>query len=139
MDPDPAGAEPGARRRLSRTVTGTRAEAREALQRLVVEAGCDLHGGSHATVAVLLAQTMATAQLAPTTRADWESPITHHILPGLGDTVDTGTAYRSHPPILPCQWDARSRRPPAPPSGSTGLLSSATELPQDHPCKPSAP
>ena len=27
----------------------------------------------------------ATAQLAPTTRADWESLITHHILPALGD------------------------------------------------------
>ncbi len=85
LDPDPAGAEPGAKRRLSRTITGTRAEAREALQRLVVEAGCDLHGGSHATVAVLLAQTMATANLAPTTRADWESLITHHLVPALGE------------------------------------------------------
>lgn len=78
------GAEPGAKRRLSRTFRGTKAEALAALQRLIVEAGCDLHGGSTATVAVLLDQFMATACLAPTTRADWQCVVDNQLLPALG-------------------------------------------------------
>ena len=78
------GAEPGAKR-LSRTFRGTRSEALAALQRLVVEAGCDLHGGSSATVAVLLDQFMATAHLAPTTRADWQCVVDNQLVPALGD------------------------------------------------------
>ncbi|MEX1008548.1 MAG: site-specific integrase [Acidimicrobiia bacterium] len=80
-DPDPV---TGERRRLSRTVRGSRTDARHALQRLVVEAGAGLQGGSTATVAMLLEQFMVTAALAPTTRQDWESVITRHLLPGLG-------------------------------------------------------
>lgn len=80
------GAEPGANRRLSRTFRGTRTEALAALQRLIVETGRDLHGGSTATVAVLLGQFMATASLAPTTRADWQCVIDNQLLPAVGDT-----------------------------------------------------
>jgi integrase len=79
------GAIPGAKPRLSRTFRGTKPEARAALQRLIVEAGCDLYGGSTATVAELLAQFMATASLAPTTRADWESVVANQLNPALGD------------------------------------------------------
>ena len=79
------GAEPGAKRRLSRTFRGSKAEALAALHRLIVEAGCDLHGGSTATVAVLLAQFMATASLAPTTRADWQCVVDNQLVPALGD------------------------------------------------------
>ena len=78
------GAEPGAKR-LSRTFRGTRPEALAALQRLVVEAGCDLHGGSSATVAALLDQFMATAHLAPPPRADWQCVGETHLVPALGD------------------------------------------------------
>ncbi len=81
-DPDPL---TGRRRRLSRTVEGTRSEARQALQRLVVEAGAGLVGGATSTVATLLEAFMTTATLAPTTRQDWESVIAHHLLPSLGD------------------------------------------------------
>jgi integrase len=85
-NPDPRpGAEPGAKPRLSRTFRGSKPEARAALQRLIVEAGCDLHGGSTATVAELLDQFMATASLAPTTRADWESVVANQLVPALGD------------------------------------------------------
>lgn len=80
-----SGAEPGAKRRLSRTFRGSKAEALAALQRLIVETGCDLHGGSTATVAVLLAQFMATASLAPTTRADWQCVVDNQLVPALGD------------------------------------------------------
>jgi hypothetical protein len=65
----------GEGRRLSRTIVGTRSEAKEALQRLVVEAGAGLHGNSGTTVGVLLEMFMATATLAPSTRADWESVV----------------------------------------------------------------
>ena len=83
-DPGP-GAELGAKRRLSRSFRGTKAKARAALQRLIVETGCDLHGGSTATVAVLLGQFMTTASLAPTTRADWQCVVDNHLVPALGD------------------------------------------------------
>ncbi len=79
------GAIPGAIRRLSRTFRGTKAEARAALQRFLVEIGCDLHGGSTATIAVLLEQFMTTASLAPTTRADWQSVVANQLVPALGD------------------------------------------------------
>ena len=81
-EPDPL---TGKRRRLSRTVSGTKAEAREALQRLVVETGAGLQGGATSTVASLLAEFMTTATLAPTTRQDWQSVITHHLMPALGE------------------------------------------------------
>lgn len=80
-DPDPLD---GTQRRLSRTVSGSRVEAREALQRLVVEAGAGLAGWASATVASLLHQFMTTANLAPTTRQDWDSVISHHLNPSLG-------------------------------------------------------
>lgn len=69
---------------MSRTVRGTRAQATEDLQRLVVEAGAGLHLGSRVTVAELLAQFMTTATLAPTTREDWTSIIRRHLAPELG-------------------------------------------------------
>jgi hypothetical protein len=75
----------GQRRRLSRTVSGTRAEAREALQRMVVETGAWLQGGATSTVGSLLQEFMTTATLAPTTRQDWQSVITRHLQPALGD------------------------------------------------------
>ncbi|MCU0270157.1 MAG: tyrosine-type recombinase/integrase [Acidimicrobiales bacterium] len=75
----------GKRRRLSRTVVGTRAEAREALQRLVVEAGAGLHGDSGTTVGALLELFMATATLAPSTWADWDSVVQRHLLAELGE------------------------------------------------------
>ena len=81
-DPDPVTGEV---RRMSRTVRGTRAQATEDLQRLVVEAGAGLHVGSRVTVAELLAQFMATATLAPTTREDWSSVIRRHLVPDLGE------------------------------------------------------
>lgn len=80
-DPDPI---TGTQRRLSRTIAGTRSEAREALQRLVVETGAGLQGGASCTVGSLLQSFMATATLAPTTRQDWDSVINHHLLPTLG-------------------------------------------------------
>jgi hypothetical protein len=80
-EPDPL---TGKRRRLSRTVSGTRAEAREALQRLVVETGAGLQGGATSTVGTLLSEFMVTATLAPTTRQDWQSVIAHDLLPSLG-------------------------------------------------------
>ncbi len=79
-NPDPN----GARLRLSRTVEGTRAEAREALQRFVVETGAGLHGGATTTVGSLLDQFLATTTAAPTTRADWDSVVGHHLKPALG-------------------------------------------------------
>jgi len=63
----------GGRRRLSRTFHGTRAEAKEALQRMVVETGAGLWGGGTPVVGDLLDQFMATCIVAPTTRQDWEA------------------------------------------------------------------
>lgn len=74
----------GRTRRLSRTFRGTRSEAKRALQRLVVEAGAGLQGGSDVTVGVLLEQFMTTATLAPTTRSDWDSVVHRHLVPELG-------------------------------------------------------
>ncbi len=80
-DPD---AVTGCTRRLSRTSRGSKPDAKRALQRLVVEAGAGLQGGSEVTVGVLLEQFISTATLAPTTRADWESVVNRHLVPGLG-------------------------------------------------------
>jgi len=74
----------GTQRRLSRTIVGNRTEAKEALQRLVVEAGAGLHGDSGMTVGVLLEMFMATAALAPSTRSDWESVVNRNLLPEFG-------------------------------------------------------
>ncbi len=74
----------GKRRRVSRTVIGTRAEARQALQRFAVENSAGLVGNSTNTVETLLDAFMATATLAPTTREDWQSLINRHIVPQLG-------------------------------------------------------
>jgi integrase len=74
----------GRTRRLSRTHRGTRTEAKGALQRLVVDSGAGLQGGSDLTIAALLDQFIATATLAPTTRQDWHSVINRHLIPGLG-------------------------------------------------------
>ncbi len=81
-DPD---AVTGESRRLSRTFRGSRTDATAALQRLVVEAGAGLQGGSEVTVAVLLEQFMTTATLAPTTRQDWQSVVNRYLIPELGD------------------------------------------------------
>jgi hypothetical protein len=51
----------------------------------VVETGAGLQGGATSTVASLLAEFMTTATLAPTTRQDWQSVITHHLMPALGE------------------------------------------------------
>ena len=51
VDPDPVSGE---RRRLSRTVHGTRSEAKDALQRMVVDAGGGLYGGGRVTLGDLL-------------------------------------------------------------------------------------
>ena len=75
----------GETRRLSRTFRGSRGDARGALQRLVVESGAGLQGGSEVTVATLLEQFMTTATLAPTTRQDWQSVINRHLIPELGE------------------------------------------------------
>jgi integrase len=75
------------KRRISRTITGTRAEATAQLQRLLVDAGCDLHGGTNATVGELLEQFMLTATLAPTTRQNWEYVIARHLVPAIGDRI----------------------------------------------------
>ena len=56
VDPDPVSGE---RRRLSRTVHGTRAEAKDALQRMVVDAGGGLYGGGRVTLGDLLDQFLA--------------------------------------------------------------------------------
>src|SRR5580658_604714 len=81
-NPDPL---TGRCRRLSRTVRGTRSEAKDALQRLVVEAGAGLHGDGRTTVGELLDQFMASATLGPTTRADWTSVTNRHLKPALGE------------------------------------------------------
>lgn len=70
---------------LSRTVHGTRADARAALQRLVVEAGDGLHGDGTLTVGDLLEQFMASATLGATTRADWMSVTRRHLVPAFGE------------------------------------------------------
>jgi integrase len=75
----------GPRLRMSRTIEGTRRDAREALQRLVVETGAGLSGSATTTVGSLLEQFMITATLAPSTRADWDSVIRVHLQPALGD------------------------------------------------------
>jgi len=75
----------GRTHRLSRTVRGSTADARRALQRLVTEAGAGLQGGADVTVATLLHQFLATATLAPTARQDWTSVIARHLIPGVGD------------------------------------------------------
>jgi len=74
----------GDRRRVSRTVRGTRSEAKEALQRMVVEAGAGLYGGGRATVGDLLDQFIASATLGPATREDWRCVIDRHLKPSLG-------------------------------------------------------
>lgn len=81
-EPDPL---TGKRRRLSRTIEGTRSDAVAALQRLVVESGAGLQGGQGATIAELLDQFMATATLSPSTRQDWDSLIARHLKPTLGN------------------------------------------------------
>ncbi|MHB1986541.1 MAG: tyrosine-type recombinase/integrase [Acidimicrobiales bacterium] len=81
-DPDPVSGEP---RRISRTMNGTRAEAKAALQRFVVEATGTLAGGDCASVCDLLDQFMVTAVLSPTTSADWRSLIDRHLKPALGE------------------------------------------------------
>jgi integrase len=73
----------GERRRLSRTVRGTRSEAKEALQRMVVEAGAGLYGGGRVTVGDLLDQFIASATLGPSTREDWQCVIDRHLKPAL--------------------------------------------------------
>lgn len=78
---------PGTPLRMSRTIEGTRGDAREALQRLVVETGAGLSGSAKTTVGSLLEQFMITATLAPSTRADWDSVIRVHLRPALGDIV----------------------------------------------------
>ncbi|MHB8330502.1 MAG: tyrosine-type recombinase/integrase [Acidimicrobiales bacterium] len=75
----------GERRRLSRTVRGTRSDAREALQRLVVEAGAGLYGGGRVTVGDLWDQFMDLATLGPSTREDWRSMAARHLKPALGN------------------------------------------------------
>jgi integrase len=74
----------GERRRLSRTMRGTRSEAKQALQRMVVEAGAGLYGGGRVTVGDLLDQFMVCATLGPSTREDWQSMVTRHLKPALG-------------------------------------------------------
>jgi len=81
VDPDPVSGE---RRRLSRTVHGTRSEAKDALQRMVVDAGGGLYGGGRATLGDLLDQFLASATLGPTTGADWLSVTERHLKPALG-------------------------------------------------------
>lgn len=75
----------GKRLRLSRMVDGSRADAREALQRFVVETGAGLHGGATTTVGSLLDQFLASSTAAPTTLADWESVTRQHLKPTLGE------------------------------------------------------
>ena len=82
VDPDPVSGE---RRRLSRTVHGTRSEAKDALQRMVVDAGGGLYGGGRVTLGDLPDQFLASATLGPTTRADWVSVTERHLKPALGD------------------------------------------------------
>jgi integrase len=74
----------GERRRLSRTVRGTRSETKKALQRMVVEAGVGLYGGGRATVGDLLDQFMEGATLGPSTREDGQSLATRHLKPAAG-------------------------------------------------------
>ena len=82
VDPDPVSGE---RRRLSRTVHGTRSEAKDALQRMVVDADGGLYGGGRVTLGDLLDQFLASATLGPTTRADWVSVTERHLKPALGE------------------------------------------------------
>jgi len=82
VDPDPVSGE---RRRLSRTIHGTRSEAKDALQRMVVDAGAGLYGGGRVTLGDLLDQFLASATLGPTTRADWVSVTERHLKPALGE------------------------------------------------------
>jgi hypothetical protein len=82
VDPDPVSGE---RRRLSRTVQGTRSEAKDVLQRMVVDAGGGLYGGGRVTLGDLLDQFLASATLGPTTRADWVSVTERHLKPVLGE------------------------------------------------------
>jgi integrase len=74
----------GERRRISRTFHGSQSEAKEALQRMAVEAGAGLYGGGRVTIGDLLDQFMASATLAPTTRTDWMSVAERHLKPALG-------------------------------------------------------
>jgi integrase len=75
----------GERRRLSRTIRGTRFEAKNALQRMVVDAGAGLYGGGRVTLGDLLDQFLASATLGATTRADWLSVTERHLKPALGE------------------------------------------------------
>jgi hypothetical protein len=76
----------GERRRLSRMIHGTKSEAEDWLQRMVVDAGAGLYGGGCVTLGDLLGQFLASATLGPSTRADWVSVTEGHLKPALGET-----------------------------------------------------
>ena len=82
-----AGRDPqtGKKRQVWRTFIGTRTEADEALQRLVIETRDGLHSYPPGSVGDLLERWFAVAHLAPATRQDYASAMRVHLLPELGD------------------------------------------------------
>lgn len=78
-----AGVDPltGKRRQVWRTITGSKRSADEALRALLLEVGQGEHVGADATVGQLLDAWMASAELSPSTRRDYQSAINVHIKP----------------------------------------------------------
>jgi len=69
---------------LSRTVHGTRSEAKDALQRMVVDADGGLYGGGRVTLGDLLDQFLASATLGPPPSRLGERD-ERHLKPALGE------------------------------------------------------
>lgn len=74
----------GRRRRVTRTLTGTREEAEDALTRLLAEALDERQVAPKGSVADLIERWFEVIQVADNTRDDWASVIRKHINPHIG-------------------------------------------------------
>jgi hypothetical protein len=76
-----AGTNPstGKRRQVVRTVRGTKREAQDVLNTLLVETGRGVHHGDQATLRELLDAWLAQAQLSPSTALDYRRAVASHL------------------------------------------------------------
>ncbi len=100
-----AGADPdtGTKRTISRTVRGTKRQAEDALNRLLLDVGDGRHLSSSLTVGELLDQWWPAKRqgLSPATARDWESCLRLHVRPHVSDqklhrfrAIDLDRVYR---------------------------------------------